>query len=130
MYNDPSNFSIPIQYRNHIDNIILSYGFIKDRLVIKCQGNRAYRFIIYKNSETFHYFSKCYKRIEKMAEEICKEYIKEDKLVCVCILKGAFRFYCDLIAHLRTALRHSSIPLVLNFEFLQLSSYRVCFERF
>lgn len=59
-----------------------------------------------------------------MAEEISEIYAKEEFLVCVCVLKGAFRFYCDLVQHLKNAIRHANRPTILDFEFIQLSSYR------
>ncbi|ESO08138.1 hypothetical protein HELRODRAFT_75660, partial [Helobdella robusta] len=62
-------------------------------------------------------------RVERLAEDIIKIYKDKDELVCVCILKGAFRFYCDLVHNLRQAIRHSSKELAIIFEFLQLSSY-------
>lgn len=52
-------------------------------------------------------------RVLEMAQEISK--IKTDKpLVCICILKGSFVFYSDLIRHLQ---------LDVNCDFLGVSSY-------
>lgn len=45
-------------------------------------------------------------RAKQMAGEIDKIYANNDKpLICVCVLRGAAIFYCDLIKHIKSDIR-------------------------
>jgi len=45
-------------------------------------------------------------RAKELAAEIDKAYAGVDKpLICVCVLRGAAMFYCDVIKHLKTDIR-------------------------
>ena len=52
-------------------------------------------------------------RVRELAEEISAQYVGEEVL-CVCVLKGAFLFFADLV-------RRLSVPAVI--DFVRLSSY-------
>ncbi|HMB32121.1 MAG TPA: hypoxanthine phosphoribosyltransferase [Desulfohalobiaceae bacterium] len=55
------------------------------------------------------------KRVEELAEEISSEYAeKEESLVVICVLKGAFVFFADLIRKLK-------IPVEI--DFVRIASY-------
>lgn len=53
-------------------------------------------------------------RIETLANEINKDYSSNNSVVCVCVLRGAFLFFSDLVRKLN---------LDVDIEFIQASSY-------
>lgn len=53
-------------------------------------------------------------RIEELGEEITKHYTEADPLMCICVLKGAFLFFSDVIRQ---------IKLPLEVDFVRLASY-------
>lgn len=45
-------------------------------------------------------------RAKELAEQIDKDYAGSDQpLICVCVLRGAAIFYCDLIKHIKSDIR-------------------------
>lgn len=67
-----------------------------------------------KSFETFIPKKDIQSTIQKLAVEIDKDYQKEEEIIFLCVLNGAFRFFADLV-------KYSQLPLKVGF--LRLSSY-------
>ena len=64
-------------------------------------------------------------RIEALANQIFHDYGNEP-LICLCVLKGGFKFFADLTERLQNQNRlatDKSIPIVI--DFIRLKSYHV-----
>ena len=48
----------------------------------------------------------CYFRIEKLAQDICKEF-GSGPLVALCVLKGGYQFFSHLVEYIDNFIRHS-----------------------
>ncbi|XPV76423.1 MAG: hypoxanthine phosphoribosyltransferase [Desulfovibrio sp.] len=56
---------------------------------------------------------KIQERVKELGRQISEDY-KDEPLICVCVLKGAFLFFADLVRHIETS------PEI---DFVRLSSY-------
>lgn len=61
-------------------------------------------------------------RVEKLALDI-KQDIGNEPLVCLCILKGGYQFFGDLIDRLKALNTVTEKPLPLKVDFVRLKSY-------
>ena len=98
---------------------MIPYGIIQDRyfqppILIKCVT-----VVLLLN---FVFFSR---RIERIAKDIFNTFGREP-LVAICVLKGGYKFYTDLIDKITSLNRNhgeSSVPLCV--DFIRLRSYEV-----
>lgn len=61
-------------------------------------------------------------RTEKIAIDI-KEDIGQEPLVCLCVLKGGYKFFSDLVDRLKSLNTVTEEPLPLKVDFIRLKSY-------
>lgn len=61
-------------------------------------------------------------RIEKMAVDI-KQDLNTEPLVCLCVLKGGYKFFADLVDRLKELNTISAEPVPLKVDFVRLKSY-------
>ena len=61
-------------------------------------------------------------RIEKMAMDI-REDLNTEPLVCLCVLKGGYKFFADLVDRLKALNTISEEPIPLKVDFVRLKSY-------
>ena len=61
-------------------------------------------------------------RIEKMAMDI-KEDLNSESLVCLCVLKGGYKFFADLVDRLKILNTITEEPIPLKVDFVRLKSY-------
>lgn len=61
-------------------------------------------------------------RTEKMARDI-KEDLNQDPLVCLCVLKGGYKFFADLVDRLKSLNTVTEKPIPLQVDFVRLKSY-------
>lgn len=64
-------------------------------------------------------------RTERLARDIFQD-VKDEPLTALCVLKGGYRFYTDLLDKL-TSLNRSlaSVSVPLHVDFIRLKSYEV-----
>ena len=62
-------------------------------------------------------------RVEKMALDI-KEDLNTAPLVCLCVLKGGYKFFADLVDRLKILNTITEEPLPLSVDFIRLKSYK------
>lgn len=84
--------SIPMHYRNDLDEILIPNGLILDRT-------------------------------DKLASEIFKDLAGNGPVICLCILKGGFRFFADLTSRLQKFNETNDLSLPMMFEYIRLKSY-------
>lgn len=64
-------------------------------------------------------------RTERLARDIFQD-VKDEPLTALCVLKGGYRFYTDLLDKLTTLNRsHGSVSVPLHVDFIRLKSYEV-----
>ncbi|KAF6023831.1 HPRT1 [Bugula neritina] len=61
-------------------------------------------------------------RTEKLAKDI-KEKLSDEPLVCLCVLKGGYKFFADLVDHLKSMNNVQNDPIPLKVDFIRLRSY-------
>ncbi|CAD5116205.1 DgyrCDS5121 [Dimorphilus gyrociliatus] len=61
-------------------------------------------------------------RIERLARNICEELGKEPT-VALCVLKGGYKFYTDLLDKIQALGRTSSVSMPISLDFIRLKSY-------
>jgi hypoxanthine phosphoribosyltransferase len=61
-------------------------------------------------------------RTERLARDIVMEFGPEP-LTCLCVLKGGYQFFHDLIAGIKTIARNSDRSIQLKIDFIRLKSY-------
>ncbi|XP_062517510.1 hypoxanthine-guanine phosphoribosyltransferase-like [Corticium candelabrum] len=61
-------------------------------------------------------------RTERLAKNIIQEFGPEP-LTCLCVLKGGYQFFHDLIANIKAIVRNSDRSLQLKIDFIRLKSY-------
>lgn len=62
-------------------------------------------------------------RTEKMASDI-KQDLTHEPLVCLCVLKGGYKFFSDLVDRLKSLNTVAEEPLPLKVDFIRLKSYQ------
>ncbi|MPC80494.1 Hypoxanthine-guanine phosphoribosyltransferase [Portunus trituberculatus] len=69
-------------------------------------------------------------RTERLARDIFLD-IRDEPLTALCVLKGGYRFYTDLLDKLTTLNRfHASVSVQLHVDFIRLKSYEVQLDYF
>ena len=64
-------------------------------------------------------------RIEKLAMDI-KAAVPDEPLVCLCVLKGGYKFFTDLVDRLKSINTMQKVdPVPLKVDFIRLKSYVV-----
>lgn len=61
-------------------------------------------------------------RVEKLALDI-KEDVGHEPLVCLCVLKGGYKFFGDLVNRLEALNTVTEEPIPLSVDFVRLKSY-------
>ncbi|CAF1056003.1 unnamed protein product [Rotaria magnacalcarata] len=88
-------FNLPLHYRNDLKSVLIPYGVIQDR-------------------------------IEALASRIFDDLRigMPEQLVCMCVLKGGYRFFSDLILKIQNEnRRRSDRSLPMSLEFIRTRSY-------
>ena len=87
----PSMFNVPRHYESYIGNILIPVGLIKDRIE-KLAGD------IFKDLHSHHGFS---------------------ELSAVCVLKGGYRFFSDLLDNLNALNTTSGRSIQVSIDFIK-----------
>ena len=66
-------------------------------------------------------------RIEKLARDVVEDMKDKQRVIALCVLKGGFRFFSDLINKINTISQASDRSLPLSLDFIRLKSYAVSF---
>ena len=93
----PSMFNVPRHYENYIGDILIPVGLIKDR-------------------------------IEKLAGDIFEDLNSQNgfvELSAVCILKGGYRFFSDLLDNLNALNTTSGRSIQLSIDFIKVHIFNV-----
>ncbi|XP_063601509.1 hypoxanthine-guanine phosphoribosyltransferase-like isoform X1 [Penaeus indicus] len=62
-------------------------------------------------------------RTERLARDIFQD-VRDEPLTALCVLKGGYRFYTDLLEKITTLNRsHGSVSVPINVDFIRLKSY-------
>ncbi|MCL4140254.1 UNVERIFIED_CONTAM: hypothetical protein GTU68_033952 [Idotea baltica] len=62
-------------------------------------------------------------RIERIARDIFQE-VKDEPLIALCVLKGGYRFFTDLLEKITSFNRtHGSVSVPISIDFIRLKSY-------
>lgn len=65
-------------------------------------------------------------RTERIARDIFQE-VKDEPLIVLCVLKGGYRFFSDLLEKITSFNRtHGSVSVPISVDFIRLKSYEVC----
>ena len=62
-------------------------------------------------------------RTEKLARDI-KDDLHHEPLVCLCVLKGGYQFFGDLVDRLKSLNTVTEEPIPLKVDFIRLKSYK------
>lgn len=65
-------------------------------------------------------------RIERLARDIVHEFSNEG-LVALCVLKGGYKFFTDLLDRIKLLNRNTEMSVPLAVDFIRLKSYIVSF---
>lgn len=88
-------FNLPLHYRNDLKSVLIPYGLVQDR-------------------------------IEALASRIFSDlhiHIPE-QLICMCVLKGGYRFFSDLVSKIQNENRlRNDRSLPMSLEFIRVRSY-------
>ena len=59
-----------------------------------------------------------------MALDITSDF-KDDSIMCLCVLKGGFKFFTDLLDKINVINRSSGYSIPFSIDFIRLKSYKV-----
>ncbi|XP_070211611.1 hypoxanthine-guanine phosphoribosyltransferase-like isoform X2 [Littorina saxatilis] len=62
-------------------------------------------------------------RTERMARDICSDF-KHEAIVALCVLKGGYKFFTDLLDKIKLINRNSGHSVPLSVDFIRLKSYQ------
>merc|ERR1712004_27075 len=62
-------------------------------------------------------------RIEKLARDVVEDMNDKQRVIALCVLKGGFRFFSDLINKINSISQASDRSLPLSLDFIRLKSY-------
>ncbi|CAF0719050.1 unnamed protein product [Adineta steineri] len=88
-------FNLPLHYRNDLNYVLIPYGLVQDR-------------------------------IEALASRIFYDLTINipEQLICICVLKGGYRFFSDLISKIQNENRlQNNRSLPMSLEFIRTRSY-------
>ncbi|UJR31064.1 hypothetical protein I4U23_018574 [Adineta vaga] len=88
-------FNLPLHYRDDLKSVLIPYGFVQDR-------------------------------IESLASRIFSDIHVNlpEQLICLCVLKGGYRFFADLISKIQQENRLQNIrSLPMSLEFIRLRNH-------
>ncbi len=63
-------------------------------------------------------------RIERLARDIMQDF-DESGMVALCVLKGGYKFFTDLLDKIKMLNRNTETSVPLGVEFIRLKSYTV-----
>ncbi|CAL1277847.1 unnamed protein product, partial [Larinioides sclopetarius] len=64
-------------------------------------------------------------RIERLARDIAQDYV-DQPFTALCVLKGGYKFFADLLDKIKQYVRNSSGPTgVISVDFIRLKSYEI-----
>jgi len=89
------NFCIPSHYRDDLQSVLMSNGLICDR-------------------------------VKKMAQDIANDFQSLENssgIAALCVLKGGFQFFSDLMAELKNLNQTKSCSIPIQVEFIRMKSY-------
>jgi len=62
-------------------------------------------------------------RIERMARDVVEDLSDKEHVIALCVLKGGFRFFSDLINKIQSISQNSGRSLPMSHDFIRLKSY-------
>lgn len=75
----------------------------------------------YDSHNIFNDFS----RVERLARDIAQDYA-DQSFTALCVLKGGYRFFADLLDYIKQCCRNVNIPTgPISVEFIRVKSYEV-----
>lgn len=73
---------------------------------------------------------KLFFRIERLARDIAQDYT-DQPFTALCVLKGGYKFFADLLDKIKQYVRNSSEPTgPISFDFIRLKSYEVRLKQY
>ncbi|XP_026095364.1 hypoxanthine-guanine phosphoribosyltransferase-like isoform X1 [Carassius auratus] len=111
-----SLFCVPKHYEEDLDSVIIPSGLIKDRnLLTDIFGMASASF-----NECIHVKTLC--RTERLARDIVRD-MGGHHIVALCVLKGGYKFFADLMDFIKTLNQNSDKSVPLTVDFIRLKSY-------
>lgn len=74
---------------------------------------------------SIYYLSPC--RTERLARDIVTD-LGSEPLVALCVLKGGYKFFTDLMDKIQALNRNSDVCTPMSLDFIRLKSYVVSFR--
>ncbi|TRY85816.1 hypothetical protein DNTS_011862 [Danionella cerebrum] len=116
-----SLFCVPKHYEEDLDSVIIPSGLIRDRKCITSELN------LQPSSSTVPPAMELRSEFKQKTERLARDIVRDmggHHMVALCVLKGGYKFFADLMDFIKTLNQnseHSSVPL--SVDFIRLKSY-------